>query len=200
MYRNYIKRIQDGILALFSLILLSPLILIVTILLHFSNKGKVFFLQDRPGLGQEIFKIIKFKTMKDLKDEHGNPLPDKDRLTNIGSFIRKFSIDELPQLLNVIRGEMSLVGPRPLLPRYLPLYNDHQQKRHDVLPGITGLAQINGRNDLSWNEKLENDVYYVENLSFYLDLKILFITVGKVVYSKGISKKGHATNTFFKGN
>ena len=172
----------------------------VTIGLFFANDGKPFFFQLRPGKNGKIFKIIKFKTMTDKKDENGNLLPDADRLTKIGSFVRKTSLDEIPQLLNVIKGDMSLVGPRPLLPKYLELYNDFQRRRNEVKPGITGWAQVNGRNSISWEKKFEYDVWYVDNVSFLLDIKILIMTVLKVVKSEGINEQGQATSNEFKGN
>ncbi len=174
--------------------------MIVTIFLAIANEGKPFFFQVRPGKNEKLFKIIKFKTMNEKKDEQGNLLSDAERLTKVGAFVRKTSLDEIPQLLNVIKGDMSLIGPRPLLPRYLPLYNDEQRKRHNVRPGITGWAQINGRNAISWQQKFEYDVWYVENVSFMLDLKILLLTVKKVFVSEGISQEGQATMEEFKGN
>jgi undecaprenyl phosphate N,N'-diacetylbacillosamine 1-phosphate transferase len=174
--------------------------LIVTVGLYFANNGKPFFYQLRPGLNAKIFKIVKFKTMNDMKDAEGNLLSDAKRLTKIGSFVRKTSLDELPQLLNVIRGEMSLIGPRPLLPEYLPLYDANQRKRHDVRPGITGWAQVNGRNAISWQQKFEYDVWYVEHFSFGLDIKILFLTLKKVFFREGISQEGQVTAKAFKGN
>ena len=179
---------------------LSPVFVLVTIGLFFANDGKPFFFQLRPGKNGKIFKIIKFKTMTDKKDENGNLLPDADRLTKIGSFVRKTSLDEIPQLLNVIKGDMSLVGPRPLLPKYLELYNDFQRRRNEVKPGITGWAQVNGRNSISWEKKFEYDVWYVDNVSFLLDIKILILTVLKVVKSEGINEQGQATSNEFKGN
>ncbi len=200
MYKNYIKRILDFTLSLIGFIMLSPIFLIVTVFLAIANEGKPFFFQVRPGKNGELFKIIKFKTMNDKKDEQGNLLSDEKRLTKVGAFVRKTSLDEIPQLLNVIKGDMSLIGPRPLLPQYLPLYNDEQRKRHNVRPGITGWAQINGRNAISWQQKFEYDVWYVENVSFMLDVKILLLTVKKVFVSEGISQEGQATMEEFKGN
>ena len=200
MYKNFIKPVIDFVLALVGFLFLSPVFVLVTIGLFFANDGKPFFFQLRPGKNGKIFKIIKFKTMTDKKDENGNLLPDADRLTKIGSFVRKTSLDEIPQLLNVIKGDMSLVGPRPLLPQYLELYNDFQRRRNEVKPGITGWAQVNGRNSISWEKKFEYDVWYVDNLSFLLDIKILIMTVLKVVKSEGINEQGQATSEEFKGN
>ena len=200
MYKNFIKPAIDFVLALVGFLFLSPVFVLVTIGLFFANDGKPFFFQFRPGKDGKIFKIIKFKTMTDKKDENGNLLPDADRLTKIGSFVRKTSLDEIPQLLNVIKGDMSLVGPRPLLPQYLELYNDFQRRRNEVKPGITGWAQVNGRNSISWEKKFEYDVWYVDNLSFLLDIKILIMTVLKVVKSEGINEQGQATSEEFKGN
>ena len=200
MYKNFIKPAIDFVLALVGFLFLSPVFVLVTIGLFFANDGKPFFFQLRPGKNGKIFKIIKFKTMTDKKDENGNLLPDADRLTKIGSFVRKTSLDEIPQLLNVIKGDMSLVGPRPLLPKYLELYNDFQRRRNEVKPGITGWAQVNGRNSISWEKKFEYDVWYVDNVSFLLDIKILIMTVLKVVKSEGINEKGQATSNEFKGN
>jgi putative UDP-galactose phosphate transferase len=200
MYKNFIKPVIDFVLALVGFLFLSPVFVMVTIGLFFANDGKPFFFQLRPGKDGKIFKIIKFKTMTDKKDENGNLLPDADRLTKIGSFVRKTSLDEIPQLLNVIKGDMSLVGPRPLLPQYLELYNDFQRRRNEVKPGITGWAQVNGRNSISWEKKFEYDVWYVDNVSFLLDVKILIMTVLKVVKSEGINEQGQATSNEFKGN
>lgn len=187
MYKNYIKRIFDFLIALVGLICLSPIFIIVTIGLYFANQGKPFFFQERPGLNEKIFKIIKFKTMNDKKDKDGNLLSDAERLTPIGAFVRKTSLDEIPQLINVLKGDMSLIGPRPLLVSYLELYNDFEKQRHNVRPGITGWAQVNGRNAISWSKKFELDVYYVNNISFLLDCKILTETVKNVLSSKDIS-------------
>ena len=200
MYKNLIKPVIDFVLALVGFLFLSPVFVLVTIGLFFANDGKPFFFQLRPGKNGKIFKIIKFKTMTDKKDENGNLLPDADRLTKIGSFVRKTSLDEIPQLLNVIKGDMALVGPRPLLPQYLELYNDFQRRRNEVKPGITGWAQVNGRNSISWEKKFEYDVWYVDNVSFLLDVKILIMTVLKVVKSEGINEQGQATSEEFKGN
>lgn len=200
MYKNYLKRIVDFSAALFGSILLFPVFLVVTIALYFTNQGKPFFFQLRPGKNERIFKIIKFKTMNDKKDVHGSLLPDAERLTAIGRFVRKSSLDEIPQLINVLKGDMSLIGPRPLLVQYLPRYNEIQKKRHNVRPGITGWAQVNGRNTISWQQKFEYDVWYVNNLSFLLDVKILFLTIKKVFVREGISQEGQATMEEFKGN
>ena len=179
---------------------MSPIFLLATIGLFFANNGKPFFFQTRPGKNEKLFQIIKFKTMNDKKDAAGNLLSDAERLTPTGSFVRKTSLDEIPQLLNVLKGDMSLIGPRPLLIQYLPLYNNIQKKRHDIRPGITGWAQVNGRNAISWEQKFEYDVWYVENCTFALDVKILFLTVKKVFKSEGISQEGEVTMEVFKGN
>ena len=200
MYKFFFKPLLDFILSLLGLIISSPLFLIVIIALLFANKGKVFFLQNRPGKNGKIFKIIKFRTMNNKRDAHGNLLPDLERLTKIGKLVRKTSLDEIPQLINVLLGNMSLIGPRPLLPEYLPLYNDFQKKRHLIKPGITGWAQINGRNAVEWEKKFQFDVWYVENLSFLLDLQIMFLTLKKVLKLEGVNREGEATNIAFKGN
>lgn len=199
MYKNYIKRIFDFLIALVGLICLSPIFIIVTIGLYFANQGKPFFFQARPGKNERIFRIIKFKTMNDKKDSNGNLLPDAERLTPIGAFVRKTSLDEIPQLINVLKGDMSLIGPRPLRTYYLPLYNEVQKTRHNVRPGITGWAQVNGRNAISWTKKFELDVYYVNNISFALDLKIFFLTIKKVLVREGIAKEGEVTTVPFDG-
>ncbi len=199
MYKNYIKRLIDFLVAFFGLLILSPVFIIITIGLYFANDGKPFFFQSRPGLKEKIFNIIKFKTMNDKKDVHGNLLSDAERLTPIGSFVRKTSLDELPQLINVLKGDMSLIGPRPLLPQYLPLYSSVQRRRHNVRPGITGWAQVNGRNAISWTKKFELDVWYVDNLSFTMDAKVFFTTFKKVFKSEGINKDGQATTEAFNG-
>ncbi|GIJ97707.1 sugar transferase [Capnocytophaga stomatis] len=186
MYKNYIKRLIDFFAALFGLVLLSPIFIVVMIGLFFANQGKPFFFQKRPGLNNRIFEIIKFKTMNDRKDQNGKLLPDADRLTKIGAFVRKTSLDEIPQLINVLKGDMSLIGPRPLLVKYLPYYTERERLRHTVRPGITGLAQVNGRNNVSWDDKLEMDVKYVEEISFVNDLKILLKTIENVVSQKDI--------------
>jgi len=200
MYKLFLKRIFDFLFALIGLVVLSPLLVIVTIALYFANDGQPFFFQLRPGKNGQLFKIIKFKTMNDKKDSAGNLLPDAERLTKIGSFVRKTSLDEIPQLWNVIKGDMSLIGPRPLLPQYLPLYNDFQKKRHEVKPGITGWAQVNGRNAISWQQKFEYDVWYVGQISFKMDCKIALLTIKKVMKSEGINAVDAATITPFNGN
>lgn len=200
MYKTVFKRVFDFLAALLGLVLLSPVFFIVTIGLYFANQGKPFFFQSRPGKNGVIFKIIKFKTMNDKKDKAGNLLSDGERLTKIGTFVRKTSLDEIPQLFNVIKGDMSLIGPRPLLPEYLPLYNEVQKRRHEVRPGITGWAQVNGRNAISWDQKFEYDVWYVEHISFALDIKIFFLTLKKVFIREGINMEGQVTTEVFKGN
>jgi undecaprenyl phosphate N,N'-diacetylbacillosamine 1-phosphate transferase len=200
MYKKYFKRLSDFLIAFFGLLIISPIFIFITIGLYLANNGSPFFFQNRPGLKEKVFKIIKFKTMNDKKDIAGNLLPDVERLTKIGSFVRKTSLDEIPQLLNVLKGDMSLIGPRPLLTQYLPLYNEVQKRRHEVRPGITGWAQINGRNAISWQQKFEYDVWYVNNMSFFLDIKILFLTAKKVLVREGISQDGQATMEAFKGN
>ncbi|MEN7551145.1 sugar transferase [Rapidithrix thailandica] len=200
MYKSFFKRLIDFTAALIGLLLLLPLFFIITSLLFLANHGKPFFFQDRPGLGDKVFKVIKFKTMNDKRDTTGKLLPDAQRLTEVGKFIRSTSMDEIPQLVNVLKGDMSLVGPRPLLVKYLSRYNDRQAKRHEVRPGITGWAQVNGRNALSWSEKFEHDVYYVENISFALDVKILFLTIKKVFLKEGISSQTSMTMEEFVGN
>lgn len=199
MYRNGIKVFFDFLVAVLAISLLLPIFLMVTIILTISNSGTPFFTQLRPGRKGKIFKIIKFKTMNDKKDAAGHLLPDEKRLTKIGQIIRKTSLDELPQLLNVLKGDMSIVGPRPLLPEYLKLYSKEQARRHDVKPGITGWAQVNGRNAISWEQKFKFDVWYVDHQSFLLDLKILFKTIRKVFISEGINTSGQATTSPFKG-
>ena len=200
MYTAYLKRWIDFLVAFIALILLSPFLLLVAILLWINNNGNIFFVQQRPGKDARLFSVMKFKTMNDKKDEHGNLLPDKKRITVIGRFIRSTSIDELPQLINVLKGDMSLIGPRPLLPKYLPLYNEQQKKRHAVRPGITGWAQVNGRNAISWQQKFEYDVWYVNNLSFLVDLKILWLTFKKIIIREGINSNDNVTMTPFTGN
>ena len=200
MYERFVKRLIDFFAAFLGLLLLSPIFILATIGLFFANQGKPFFFQPRPGKNGRIFKIVKFKTMNDKKDANGNLLSDAERLTQIGSFIRKTSLDEIPQLINVLKGDMSLVGPRPLLVQYLPLYNPHQTRRHEARPGITGWAQVNGRNAISWKQKFDYDVWYVENISFELDVKIFFLTIKKVFVREGISADGQATMEPFKGN
>ncbi|MDR1882735.1 MAG: sugar transferase [Prevotella sp.] len=200
MYKNFFKHIFDFIVALTGFIILSPLLLFITLLLTAVNNGKPFFFQQRPGKNNKIFKVIKFKTMNDKKDSKGNFLPDADRLTSIGKFIRKTSLDEIPQLINVIKGDMGLIGPRPLLVEYLPLYNKEQIRRHEVRPGITGWAQVNGRNAISWQEKFELDVWYVDHISLFFDIKILSLTALKVFKSEGVNSGTNATMEKFGGN
>jgi undecaprenyl phosphate N,N'-diacetylbacillosamine 1-phosphate transferase len=200
MYKYFFKRIIDLLLALIGITLLIPLFIIVTVGLFFANQGKPFFFQIRPGKKERLFKIIKFKTMNDKKDSDGNLLSDSERLTKIGSFVRKTSLDEIPQLINVLKGDMSLVGPRPLLPQYLPLYNEFQNRRHEVKPGITGWAQVNGRNAISWKQKFEYDVWYVDRVSLSLDFKIVLFTIKKVFIKEGISQEGEVSMEAFKGN
>jgi lipopolysaccharide/colanic/teichoic acid biosynthesis glycosyltransferase len=199
LYRNFLKRSFDLIISLLAFCFLLPLFIVVTVLLFIANQGSPFFIQPRPGKNERIFRLVKFKTMSDKKDAVGNLLPDAERLTPVGKFIRKTSLDEIPQLINVIKGEMSLIGPRPLLVEYLPLYNDTQKRRHHVRPGITGWAQVNGRNAIGWKEKFELDVWYVDNVSFGLDCKIILFTLMKVVKSEGVSQQGHATMPKFDG-
>lgn len=201
MYKYCFKRIFDFIIVFLVLLIIWPFLLIITIGLHFANKeAGVFFTQKRPGKDGKIFKVIKFKTMTDERDVSGNLLPDADRLTKVGRFVRSTSIDELPQLINVLKGDMALIGPRPLLPQYLPLYTKEQARRHEVRPGITGWAQVNGRNAISWTKKFELDVWYVDHCSFWLDLKIIFLTIKKVFKREGISQEGQATMEPFNGN
>lgn len=199
MYKHFFKRLFDFIIALIGLIILLPIFLLVMVGLYFANEGKPFFFQARPGLNEKIFKIIKFKTMNDKKDANGNLLSDAERLTPIGAFVRKTSLDELPQLINVLKGDMAIIGPRPLLPQYLPLYNETQKRRHNVRPGITGWAQVNGRNAISWTKKFELDVWYVDHLSFATDVKVFLMTFKKVFKSEGISADGHVTIEPFNG-
>lgn len=200
MYRNYLKRFLDFWIALIVLIAISPLLLVVTIWLHFANQGAgVFFTQERPGKNARIFKIIKFKTMTDDRDAEGNLLPDEQRLTKVGSWVRSTSIDELPQLFNVLKGDMSLIGPRPLLVEYLPLYSKEQARRHEVRPGISGWAQCHGRNAISWNEKFRLDVWYVDHVSLKTDAAIVWITIRKVLRRADISEQGFATMESFNG-
>lgn len=200
MYCNYFKRLIDFILVFCALLIIWPILLVIIIFLHFANKGAgVFFTQDRPGKEAKIFKAIKFKTMTDERDAAGKLLPDAQRLTKVGRIVRSLSIDELPQLINVLKGDMALVGPRPLLPKYLPLYSKEQYRRHEVRPGITGWAQVNGRNNISWTKKFELDVWYVDHCSFALDVKIIFLTIKKVLFREDISKEGEATTVPFDG-
>jgi undecaprenyl phosphate N,N'-diacetylbacillosamine 1-phosphate transferase len=200
MYKSFLKRLFDLIISLIGLIILSPVFLILTVLLLIGNKGQPFFSQPRPGKNEKIFYLIKFRTMTDERSSDGNLLPDNFRLTKIGSYVRRTSLDEIPQLINVIKGEMSLIGPRPLLIEYLALYNDDQRKRHLVRPGITGWAQINGRNAIDWQKKFEYDIWYVENLSFRLDFNILLRSLIIVIGSKGISSSSFVTMEKFSGN
>lgn len=199
-YQKLIKPLIDFTCSFLGLLVISPLFLLVWLCLAIANNGKPFFYQRRPGKDGRIFTIVKFRTMNDKKDAEGNLLPDSERLTKVGSFVRKTSLDEIPQLINVLKGDMSLIGPRPLLVSYLSLYNEEQAKRHQVRPGITGWAQVNGRNAISWKQKFEYDVWYVKNLSFLLDIKILLLTIKKVVFREGISQDGEATIEQFKGN
>ena len=200
MYRHFFKRFLDFCAALVLLIIASPILIFIIPFLAISNRGKVFFIQERPGKGEDIFKILKFKTMNDKKDADGNLLPDEYRITKVGHLIRQSSLDEIPQLVNVLKGDMSLIGPRPLLIKYLPLYSIKQRKRHLIRPGITGWAQVNGRNAISWQQKFDYDVWYVENLSFLVDIKILWLTVKKVIKRDGISSDTSATMEAFTGN
>ena len=201
MYKSFFKRVIDFILSLLTLAILWPILLVITIWLHFANKGAgAFFLQERPGKNGKIFKVVKFKTMTDERDAEGNLLPDADRLTNVGRFVRSTWIDELPQLINVVKGDMALIGPRPLLSQYLPLYSEEQARRHEVRPGITGWAQCHGRNAISWTEKFKLDVWYVDHCSFLTDLKVIGITIKKVLVRDGISQEGNATMEAFNGH
>jgi len=191
MYKNFFKRVFDFIISLIVIICISPILLVVTIWLHFANKGAgAFFTQERPGKNARIFKVIKFKTMTDERDAEGNLLPDADRLTKVGKFVRSTSIDELPQLFNVLKGDMALIGPRPLLVQYLPLYSKEQARRHEVRPGISGWAQCHGRNAISWTEKFKLDVWYVDHVSLITDLKVIFITIKKVLFKEDINQVG----------
>lgn len=200
MYKHFIKRLLDFTIVFCALLILWPILLLITIWLHFANKGAgAFFFQERPGKDERIFKVIKFKTMTDERDENGKLLPDAVRLTKVGRFVRSTSIDELPQLINVLKGDMALIGPRPLMPKYLPLYSPEQRRRHEVRPGITGWAQINGRNNISWTKKFELDVWYVDHCSFALDVKIILMTIKKVLFREDISKEGEATTVPFDG-
>lgn len=197
MYRSIVKRLFDLLVGIIAFLLLLPFFLLIVILLYFANNGKPFFFQTRPGLNGKLFNIIKFRTMNDKRDADGELLSDAKRLTGIGSFVRKTSLDEIPQLLNVIKGEMSLIGPRPLLPAYMPYYSATQLRRHEIRPGITGWAQVNGRNAIGWDEKFIFDVWYVDNVSFFIDIKILILTMKKVFASDGITAVGHATMPTF---
>ena len=201
MYKHFLKRIFDFCFSLFALTCLAPVVMAVTIWLHFANKGAgAFFLQERPGKDGKVYRVIKFKTMTDEKDAEGKLLPDAQRLTKIGKIVRSLSIDELPQLINILKGDMSFIGPRPLLVKYLPLYSPEQMRRHEVRPGISGWAQVNGRNTISFTKQFEYDVYYVDHISFWLDLKIFFMTVLKVFKREGISEEGQATREPFNGH
>ncbi len=200
MYRRFFKRVIDIAVSLVLLLLTLPFTLIAALLLAVANRGKIFFIQQRPGQYGKPFRIIKFKTMNDFRDNNGKLLPDHIRLTPVGKFVRKTSIDELPQLINVLKGDISLIGPRPLLMEYLPLYSPLQARRHEVKPGITGWAQVNGRNMTTWEKRFAYDLYYVEHLSFWLDLKIFFITIFKILKLEGISGENSATMEKFKGN
>lgn len=195
-----IKSAFEKLIALIVLLLTSPIIIITILSLFLVNNGKIFFFQKRPGKNEMIFSLIKFRTMNDQKENNGDLLPDEERLTMLGQIIRKFSIDELPQLINVLKGDMSLIGPRPLLIEYLPLYNKEQKRRHEVKPGITGWAQVNGRNAISWEERFKLDVWYVDNVSFTLDIKIIWLTIVKILKREGISSNTHATMEKFQGN
>lgn len=201
MYKHFFKRLIDFIIVLTALAVIWPFLLAITIWLHFANKGAgAFFFQERPGKNGKIFKVIKFKTMTDERDAQGNLLPDADRLTPVGRFVRSTSIDELPQLINVLKGDMALIGPRPLLVKYLPLYSPEQARRHEVRPGITGWAQCHGRNAISWTKKFELDVWYVDHISFMTDLKVIFLTIKKVVCREDINQEGEATMEEFDGH
>ena len=201
IYKNFLKRFFDFIISFIALVCISPLLLIVTVWLHFANKGAgAFFLQERPGKNEKIFKVIKFKTMTDERDENGNLLPDEVRLTKVGKFVRSTSIDELPQLINVFKGDMSLIGPRPLLPQYIPLYSPEQRRRHEVRPGISGWAQCHGRNAISWTERFKLDVWYVDHCTLWTDIQVIWITVIKVLKRADISEEGQATMEGFNGN
>lgn len=200
MYKLFFKRFIDIFISLTAILLLSPVFVIISLILSITNEGNVFFVQKRPGKDEKIFSIVKFKSMNDKKDKNGVLLPDEDRITKFGLFVRRSSLDEIPQLWNVLVGQMSIIGPRPLLIRYIPLYDEQQRKRHLAKPGITGWAQVNGRNAISWKQKFEYDVWYVENISFLLDIKIFFMTFLKVVKGSGVSSGTHATMEEFMGN
>lgn len=201
MYSYFLKRVIDFVASFCALAVIWPFLLLIIIFLHFANKGAgVFFTQERPGKDAKIFKAIKFKTMTDERDADGKLLPDAERLTKVGKIVRSLSIDELPQLINVLKGDMALVGPRPLLPKYLPLYSEEQFRRHEVRPGITGWAQVNGRNNISWAKKFELDVWYVNHCSFWLDVKIVMLTIKKVFFREDINKEGNATTEPFNGH
>lgn len=201
MYKHFFKRFLDFSISLIALIIISPILLVISIWLHFANKGAgAFFFQERPGKNAKIFKVIKFKTMTDERDAEGNLLPDAERLTKVGKFVRSTSIDELPQLINVLKGDMALIGPRPLLVQYLPLYSPEQARRHEVRPGISGWAQCHGRNAITWTEKFKLDVWYVDHVSLMTDLKVIFITIKKVLLKEDINQAGQATMEFFNGH
>ena len=201
MYKNFFKRVIDFSIVFIALLIIWPILLLITIWLHFANKGAgAFFTQERPGKNGKIFKVIKFKTMTDERDEEGKLLPDAQRLTKVGKFVRSTSIDELPQLINVLKGDMALIGPRPLLVKYLPLYSEEQARRHEVRPGMTGWAQCNGRNAISWTKKFELDVWYVDHCTLWTDIKIIWITIMKVLKRADISQDGQATMEAFNGN
>lgn len=201
MYKHFFKRVIDFTIVLMALLVIWPILLVITIWLHFANKGAgAFFFQERPGKDGKIFKVIKFKTMTDERDAEGKLLPDAERLTKVGRFVRSTSIDELPQLINVLKGDMALIGPRPLLVSYLPLYSKEQARRHEVRPGMTGWAQVNGRNNISWTKKFELDVWYVDHCTLVTDIKIIFLTIKKVLLRADISKEGEATTVKFTGN
>ena len=201
MYRHCFKRLFDFVIVLCVLLVIWPVLLVIAVWLHFANKGAgAFFTQERPGKDGKLFKVIKFKSMTDERDEDGQLLPDAQRLTAVGRFIRSTSLDELPQLLNVLKGDMALIGPRPLLPQYLPLYSKEQARRHEVRPGITGWAQVHGRNAISWTEKFKLDVWYVDHVSLRVDLEVVFLTIKKVLKREGISQEGQATMEMFNGN
>lgn len=199
VYRKYLKRLFDFTLSLLLLIITFPVNITISIILFFTNNGKVFFIQPRPGKNEDIFSIIKFRTMNEKVNKNGELLPDNERITRTGNFIRKTSIDELPQLINVLRGDLSFIGPRPLLVDYLPLYNDFQRRRHEVKPGITGWAQVNGRNAISWQKKFEYDIWYVDNICFLVDLKIIFLTIKKIFLAENINTSDTTTMARFTG-
>jgi len=200
MYKHFFKRFLDFCISLVALIIISPILLVITIWLHFANKGAgAFFFQERPGKDGKIFKVIKYKTMTDERDAEGNLLPDEQRLTKVGKFVRSTSIDELPQLINVLKGDMALIGPRPLLPQYLPLYSTEQARRHDVRPGISGWAQCHGRNAISWTEKFKLDVWYVDHCTLWTDIRVIFITIKNVLMRKDINSATAATMEAFNG-
>ena len=200
MYKNFFKRVFDFCLSLVALIILSPFFLVFIILGAYKMKGNPFFYQERPGKDEKIFKLIKFRSMTEEKDKDGNYLPDKDRLTAYGKWLRSTSIDELPELLNIVKGDMAIVGPRPLLPEYLPLYNERQRRRHEVRPGLTGLAMANGRNSLTWKQKFDYDIEYVDNVSLWMDIKIILKTVKAVISKEGVTSAGSETVEPFRGN